>query len=202
MRPYAILALLAATVYADGHLPTNSTMTEEQHDEDEENTAVQLVKAIDDILELFKEEADLIEDGRISPKALEGAADFKSLLEMICQIDHDEGHEDEEHHEDADHQRMLDGHATTEEPHEGEHHEAEPHMDMEEIRDERCMKAYRLLHSMEEYAMEETTDERRDEISAMWSQGLDDAWSEMFDGASTIAASVAGLATAVAVLSF
>ena len=139
MRPYAILALLAATVYADGHLPTNSTMTEdhhEDHDEDEENTAVQLVKAIDDILELFKEEADLIEDGRINPKALEGAADFKSLLEMICEVDHDEEHEEdhhdgEEHHEDADHQRMLDGHATTEEPHEGEHHEAEPHMDME-----------------------------------------------------------------------
>ena len=64
------------------------------------------------------------------------------------------------------------------------------------------MRAYRLLHSMEEYAKEDTTDERREEISAMWSQGLDDAWAEMFEGASTIAASVAGLATAVAVLSF
>ena len=46
MRPYALLALLAATVYADGHLPTNSTMTEEHHDmhdedhsEDDSNTA-------------------------------------------------------------------------------------------------------------------------------------------------------------------
>ena len=46
MRPFALLALLAATVYADGHLPTNSTMTEEHHDmhdedhsEDDSNTA-------------------------------------------------------------------------------------------------------------------------------------------------------------------
>ena len=36
----------------------------------------------------------------------------------------------------------------------------------------------------------------------MWSDGIDDAWSTMFEGASTIAASVAGVATAVAVLSF
>ena len=74
-------------------------------------------------------------------------------------------------------------------------------MDMDE-RDAECMKAYRLLHSMEEYAKEDTSDERREEISAMWSQGLDSAWAEIFEGASTIAASVAGLATAVAVLSF
>ena len=45
MRPFALLALLAATVYADGHLPTNSTMTEEHdmhdedHSEDDGNTA-------------------------------------------------------------------------------------------------------------------------------------------------------------------
>ena len=55
---------------------------------------------------------------------------------------------------------------------------------------------------MEEYSKDDTTDERRDEISDMWSDHLDDAFAEMFDGASTIAASVAGLATAVAVLSF
>ena len=55
---------------------------------------------------------------------------------------------------------------------------------------------------MEEYSREDTTDERRQEISDMWSDGLDDAWATMFEGASTIAASVAGVATAVAVLSF
>ena len=36
----------------------------------------------------------------------------------------------------------------------------------------------------------------------MWSEGIESAWSEMFEGASTIAVSVASLATAVAVLSF
>ena len=45
-------------------------------------------------------------------------------------------------------------------------------MDMDE-RDAECMKAYRLLHSMEEYAKEDTSMERREEISAMWSDALD-----------------------------
>ena len=94
------------------------------------------------------------------------------------------------------------------EHHEGEQHDGEVahgrqhYEDMEEERDARCMKAWRLLHSMEEYAHEGTTDERRHEITEMWSEGLDSAWAEMFEGASTIATSVAGLATAVAVLSF
>ena len=46
MRTYALLALLAATVYADGHLttsttPTNSTMPieEEHHDEEHKEGA-------------------------------------------------------------------------------------------------------------------------------------------------------------------
>ena len=44
MRPYALLALLAATVYADGHLPTDNTMPDEgdpaeDHKGDEMNTA-------------------------------------------------------------------------------------------------------------------------------------------------------------------
>ena len=230
MRTFALVALLAATVYADGHLPTNSTMPEDQqfahHDEhhedhegDEMNTAEQLFKAVDDIMELFMEEADLIHEGKINPKALEGAADFKALLEMVCEVGHDEEHHDEdhhdedhhegeEHHEDADHNRMLDGHenaaaeaaaAALAAAHEGEH---DMNMDMGDDSAAQCMRAYRLLHSMEEYAKEDTTDERREEISAMWSQGLDDAWAEMFEGASTIAASIAGLATAVAVLSF
>ena len=139
MRSFALVALIAATVYADGHLPTNSTMPEEHHDEhhdehhedhegDEMNTAEQLFKAVDDIMELFMEEADLIHEGKINPKALEGAADFKALLEMVCEVDmpedhHDEDHHDEdhhegeEHHEDAerrDNNRMLDGHADVE----------------------------------------------------------------------------------------
>ena len=161
MRTFALVALLAATVYADGHLPTNSTMVEEHHDEhhdehyegDEMNTAEQLVKAIDDITELFMEEADLIHEGKINPKALEGAADFKSLLEMVCEVSHDD-HMDGEHHEDAEHNRMLDGHDSNsicdifpdadgcndhkddhegdhegdhDASHEGDHHEAEHH---------------------------------------------------------------------------
>ena len=73
MRTFALVALLAATVYADGHMPTNSTMVEEHHDEhhdesgDDENTAEQLVKAIDDIMALFREDADLMLDGKINP---------------------------------------------------------------------------------------------------------------------------------------
>merc|ERR1712051_1172282 len=68
--------------------------------------------------------------------------------------------------------------------------------------DARCKKAWRLLHSIEEFADEGTSEERRYEISAMWDSRLDNAWNEMFEGASTIAASIAGFATAVAVLTF
>ena len=110
---------------------------------------------------------------------------------MVCEISH-------ANEEDKDHERRLDGHET-----------AMPsdmlidsQMPMENDMDVQCMKAYRLLRSMEEYADEATTAERRQEISDMWSDGIDVAWSEMFEGASTIAASVAGLATAFAVLSF
>ena len=89
--------------------------------------------------------------------------------------------------------------------HDGEeHHDAEHHMEvdgMDEM-DVTCLKAYRLLDSMEEFVDKETSDERRQEISDMWGEALDDAWSEMFEGASTIATSFAGIATAVAVLSF
>ena len=63
MRPYALIALLAATVYADGH--AEGELGEEQ--KDEMNAAETLVKAIDDITELFVEESNLIEDGKISP---------------------------------------------------------------------------------------------------------------------------------------
>ena len=203
MRPFALLALLAATVYADGHLPTNSTMTEDHdmHDEDHSgddlNTAEQAVKALDSILQLFRQEASLIQDNKINPKALQDAAYFRETLEMICEVSYDDGHEDEEHHEDADHNRMLDGHGTP-----AEHHEDESHEDMEEDVEMRCIRALKLLRSMEEYSKDDTTDERREEISAMWGAHLEDAFAEMFDGASTIATSVAGLATAVAILSF
>ena len=85
MRSYALLALLAVTVYADGHLPTNSTMTEEphgMHDEEhkgnEMNTAELLAQAVDNVAELFMEELDLIEDDKIQPiAAFESAKDLK-----------------------------------------------------------------------------------------------------------------------------
>ena len=69
MRPYALLAFLAATVYADGHEAAEAAagMPHEDHKDDEMNTAEQLVKAIDDITELFMEEANLIHEGRINP---------------------------------------------------------------------------------------------------------------------------------------
>ena len=97
---------------------------------------------------------------------------------MICDVSYDDGHEDEEHHEDADHNRMLDGHETP-----AEHHEDEDHEDMEEDVEMRCIRAMKLLRSMEEYSKDDTTDERREEISEMWSDHLDDAFAEMFDGA-------------------
>ena len=127
---------------------------------------------------------------------------------MICETSHghDEEHGDEEHHDDKDHNgRMLDGHEaaagmptnSTMPMDHGEEGHGEDDYAMQ------CMKAWRLLRSMEEYSMEDTTDERRQEISDMWSEGLEGAWSEVFEGATaTFAASVAGLATAVAVLSF
>ena len=150
------------------------------------------------------EEADLIEDDKITPESFEFAADLKSLLELVCEVSHEGGeghedhHEDDEHHEDEDHTRRLDGHETAMPV------PAEPMMPMEEENDtdETCKRAYKLLRSMEEYADEKTSAERRQEISDEWGEGLDDAWATMFEGASTIAASVAGLATAVAVLSF
>ena len=95
---------------------------------------------------------------------------------------------------------MLDGHLPTnstmpDEPMEGDG-----------VTDElgiRCMKAYRLIRSMEEYSNMDTTEERREEISQMWSEGLEGAWAElMADGATTIATSMVGIASAVAVLSF
>ena len=39
MRSYALLALLAATVYADGHLPTREEHHDEEHKGNEMNTA-------------------------------------------------------------------------------------------------------------------------------------------------------------------
>ena len=221
MRTYALLALLAATVYADGHLttsttPTNSTMPHEEEHHDEEhkegsdmNTAEMLAQAIDNVAELFMEEVDIIDDDKIQPGAFAFASDLKGILEMVCDVSHrdmdgerdvhidDEHHEDGEHHEDEDHTRRLDGHETAMPV------PAEPMMPMEENdTDETCKRAYKLLRSMEEYADEKTSAERRQEISDEWGEGLDDAWATMFEGASIIAASVAGLATAVAVLSF
>ena len=94
MRSFALLALLAATVYADGHLPTSGEAlpTEaEHHDEDHEgnemNTAELLAQAIDNVAELFMEEVELglIDDDKIQPiSAFESAKDLKKLLELVC----------------------------------------------------------------------------------------------------------------------
>ena len=123
---------------------------------------------------------------------------------MICETSHghDEEHGDEEHHDDKDHNgRMLDGHEPPTNSTMPMDHDEEGHGEDDYAM--QCMKAWRLLRSMEEYSMEDTTDERRQEISDMWSEGIESAWSEVFEGATaTFAASVAGLATAVAVLSF
>ena len=68
-----------------------------------------------------------------------------------------------------------------------------------------CLRAFRLLDQIDEYTDKDTTEERKDEITEQWSEAIDDAWSEMFSSdsaTSTFAASVAGLATAVTLLSF
>ena len=118
---------------------------------------------------------------------------------MICEgsFEGDGDHDGEDHDDEKDQGRMLDGHMPTNSTM-GEDMDG----DMDGM-DVRCMKAYRLLHSMEEFANEDTTEERREEISEMWSQGLEDAWAElMMDGATTIATTMVGIASAVAVLSF
>merc|ERR1712051_120806 len=68
-----------------------------------------------------------------------------------------------------------------------------------------CLRAFRLLDQIDEYTDKDTTEERKDEITEQWSETIDDAWSEIFSSdsaTSTFAASVAGLATAVTLLSF
>ena len=78
MRSYALLALLAATVYADGHLPTREEHHDEEHKGNEMNTAELLAQAVDNVAELFMEELDLIEDDKIQPiAAFESAKDLK-----------------------------------------------------------------------------------------------------------------------------
>ena len=75
---------------------------------------------------------------------------------MVCEVSHGDmdgehdDHHDDEHHDDEDHNRRLDGHETAM-PMEG---------DMDEM-DETCARAYKLLRSMEEYADEKTSAERR-----------------------------------------
>ena len=183
MRTYALIALLAATVYADGHLPTNSTMPHEDdhHDDDHHedhkegsdmNTAELLAQAIDNVTELFMEEADIIEDDKIQPGAFAFAADLKGILEMVCETSHgemdgehhDDHHDDEEHHDDKDHARRLDGHeaaaAAAAEAAMNAMPAMEGDMEMDEM-DVTCLRAYKLLHSMEEYADEKTSAERR-----------------------------------------
>ena len=70
MRTFALLALIAASAYADGHLPTNSTMTEHHEGDHEEmkddadmNSAEQLISAIDSVMELFIDESAVNTEG-------------------------------------------------------------------------------------------------------------------------------------------
>ena len=88
MRTFALLALIAATAYADGHLPTstNSTMVEhhEDHKDDEEmNSAEQLISAIDSVMELFIDESGV----NIELDHLRSLRIFRlrKLLGMFCE---------------------------------------------------------------------------------------------------------------------
>ena len=68
-----------------------------------------------------------------------------------------------------------------------------------------CLKAFRLLDQIDEYIDEDTTEQRKDEITEQWSENIDDAFKEIFESdsaTSTFAASIAGIATAVTLLSF
>ena len=206
MRTFALLALIAATAYADGHLPTstNSTMVEhhEDHKDDEDmNSAEQLISAIDSVMELFIDESAVNTEGLKQLRSLR-IFRLRNLLEMFC-----EGG-------DADDVmgpgRRLDGHeghnnsifatnstiAVIDEDGRGE--------DEGDMMTE-CLRAFRLLDQIDEYTDKDTTEERKDEITEQWSEAIDDAWSEMFSSdsaTSTFAASVASMATSVTLLSF
>ena len=77
------------------------------------------MRAIDDIVELFIEEAELIRNGKMSPKALDGARDFRELLEMTCSYD-------------PYYHRML--------------HDRRDDDDHRSESEKQCQKAWRLLH--------------------------------------------------------
>ena len=90
MRSFALLALIAATAYADGH-PTNSTMPEEHHEDDHHmkddgdmNSAEQLIGAIDSVMELFIDESAINTEGLDHLRALR-IFRLKDLLGMFCE---------------------------------------------------------------------------------------------------------------------
>ena len=87
MRSFALLALIAATVYADGH-PTNSTMPDEDDhhmkDDADMNSAEQLIGAIDSVMELFIDESAVNTEGLDHLRALR-IFRLKDLLGMFCE---------------------------------------------------------------------------------------------------------------------
>ena len=88
MRTFALLALIAATAYADGHA-TNSTMPEDHEgdhdmkDDGEMNSAEQLISAIDSVMELFIDESGV----NIELDHLRSLRIFRlrKLLGMFCE---------------------------------------------------------------------------------------------------------------------
>ena len=63
MRTLALLALIAATAYADGHATSFEAVAEDHEgdhdmkDDEEMNSAEQLISAIDSVMELFIDES-------------------------------------------------------------------------------------------------------------------------------------------------
>ena len=82
MKSFALLALVAATAYADGHA-TNSTMPEE-HDDEDMNSAETLISAIDSVMELFIDESAVNTEGLDHLRALR-IFRLKELLGMFCE---------------------------------------------------------------------------------------------------------------------
>ena len=209
MRPFALLALMAATAYADGHETkpkpdeastfTIDTIMQASYSEEFEgmNTAQIIIKATDDVIEALMNEP-------IDSSGLEALRTFRGVrlrevLHMFCEGGDGEGDNDK------DKGRRLDGHEMTtmdvaptnstiavvdEDGKEGE---------MVTI----CLRAFRLLDQIEEYKDEDTTEERKVEITQTWSDILDGIDFFESDGATvTFAASVTGLATAITLLAF
>ena len=85
-----MVAVIAATAYADGHA-TNSTMPEEHHEDDHDmkddgdmNSAETLISAIDSVMELFIDESAINTEGIDHLRALR-IFKLKDLLGIFCE---------------------------------------------------------------------------------------------------------------------